>query len=165
MDYGIAKSINAIGTVAGWGLVGLGAISFFVTAQSDFLAAMFSGGILSFSGLALVAMCQMANATIHTAEESKTTNDLLRELLKNSRSPNFPSARDTTTPPVKANAKPDDVSPNLAQYAPRPDDQIEHVKVYKGHTIQKVAGTRIFLADGRDFSGILAAEKHIDSLN
>lgn len=165
MDYGIAKSINAIGAVVGWGLVGLGAISFTVIAQNDFPAAIFSGGILVFSGLALVAMCQMANATIHTAEESKTTNDLLRELLKNSSSPDLPPSRGETTPSMKANEMRDDVSPNLAHYTPRPHDKIEHVKVYKGHTIQKIAGTRIFLADGRDFSGILAAEQHIDSLD
>lgn len=165
MDYGIAKSINAIGSVAGWALVSLGAISFIVTAENDFLAGIFSGGILAFSGLALVAMCQMANATIHTAEESKTTNDLLRELLKNNRSLGSLPARDGTTPPVRTHTKPNDHSQNPAEYTPRPDDQVEHVKVYKGHTIQKVSGTRIFLADGRDFSGILAAEKYIDSLN
>ncbi len=162
MDYSIAKSINAIGTVAGWGLVGLGAISFFVAAQSDFLAALFSGGVLAFSGLALVAMCQMANATIHTAEQSRETNELLRQLLRSNTEGAGSVLIGGTTGVIGSQS----AALRLHQHKPAAISRVSSghpvIDTYKDVNIEKVDGLERFVVGGKYFLSVAEAKEYID---
>ena len=49
--------------------------------DGNLILAVTAGGPLIVAGLVLVGLFLMANATVLTAEESRTTNDLLRQLV------------------------------------------------------------------------------------
>ena len=172
MDYSVAKLINGVGIVAGWLLLGIGVISFFVVAQSDVTTAVFSSGVLVASGLVLVAICQMANATIHTAEESKVPNELLKELIGGVQVAKKSEATDQGSRTIGSGVV-DLEGPSAAverksitgkTYTPKSDTRVFLVKEYRGHSIERVEGTGIFLVGDREFEGHLAAVRFIDSL-
>ena len=172
MDYSVAKLINGVGIVAGWLLLGIGVISFFVVAQSDVLTAVFSAAVLAASGLVLVAICQMANATIHTAEESKVTNELLRQLIGGVQVTKRSEATDQRSRTIGSDvveleglsAAVESKPIKVKTYNPKPDARVFLVKEYRGHSIRRVEGTGIFLVGDREFEGHLAAVTFIDSL-
>jgi len=159
MNYGFAEFVNTIAIVFGAILMTFGAIAFFIMLPENWIAALANGGISVATGVVIIAIAQLSNATIHTARESRKTNEFLVTLVKN-------QAAETTAPNkvVRSGQHTDAVDNNYSAAIVRPGiDKVVYVKTYKGYRIEKIEGTRIFLVDGKDFEGIIAAEQYIIS--
>lgn len=173
MDYGVAKFVNFVGILIGWLAIAVGLLPIFNSDEDSLMLALTAGGPLIAAGLILVALCQMANATIQTAEESKTTNDLLRQLIdRPAASAQFvspvedaqpKSAKTVVTGPNSVES-PSPGTTTATQSSASSRSGLVLVKAYKGHAISKIDGTRRFFVDDQEFEGLLAAEKYITSL-
>ena len=170
MGYDVAKVVNAVGIGGGWLISAAGLILIFISGEDNWALALMEGGLLIAYGIGLVALCQMANATIHTAEESRTTNDLLRQLIAR------PAARVDNLPPTQAASSKSKQSASgdtnsfesqsqVTTTAPQSSGERQFVvKICKGHFIKKVEGKGRFFVDGQVFDSLQAAEKYISSL-
>ena len=166
MDYSVAKLINCVGIVAGWLLLGIGVISFFVVAQSDVLTAVFSAAVLAASGLVLVAICQMANATIHTAEESKDTNELLKELIGKGASSSITQHSMPPSAPEASSIKHGETTgkDRSVRYLLADGERAEHETYYKGFFITKTTKTGTYIVEGYGFESLPDAKEYIDKI-
>ena len=170
MGYGVAKVVNAFCIGAGWLITAAGLILLFISGEDSWAVALMKGGLLIAYGLGLVALYQMANATIHTAEESRTTNDLLRQLIAR------PAARVGNLPPAQATSSKSEQSASgdtnslesssqVATTGPQSSGERQFVvKICKGHFIKKVEGKGRFYVDGQAFDSLQAAEKYVSTL-
>lgn len=159
MNYGFAEFVNTVAIVFGAILIAFGAVAFFIIFPDNWISALANGGISVASGVVIIAIAQLSNATIHTARESKITNNLLATLIKN-------QAVETAIPnkAIISARQTDAVENSYSEAVVRPGiDKVVYVKTYKGFRIEKIEGTRIFLVDGKDFEGIIAAEQYIIS--
>jgi hypothetical protein len=155
MDYGFASFVNAVTIIVGFITMLVGGVLFIYFLQNGLLQAFTVGGLIIATGMVIVAVAQLSNATIETAKESRKTNDLLAKLiLSNTDTPrlnsNFSSTSDTNR------------SSSDTAVVNRNEGNVVYVKTYKGYRIEKIEGTRFFLVDGKEFEGILAAEKYIN---
>lgn len=143
MNYSFAKTFNGLGVVIGWVLIALGLAMFVATYQDGLDLALSVGGLMVVFGFCIIALCQLSQAVIQTAEESATTNQLLQDLLKQGSS---------------------QVSLAKLQVPAPQQNELELIKSYKGYRIDKKPGTRIYFVEGQPFDGLPEAEQHIDNL-
>ena len=157
MNYGFAEFVNTVAVIFGAILMAVGGVTFLVIASSSWIAAVSSGGLFIASGIVIIAVSQLSNATIHTARESKITNELLSKLVKSTSSGPSLTNKTSSSTGYKESAQ--------IAYSDvvKDSDKIVFVKSYQGYKIEKIEGTRTFLVDGKDFEGIIAAEQYITS--
>jgi hypothetical protein len=154
MKYGWALVVNSLTILIGWLGVAAGFVILLTLIQDDLITGIVSGGAISLLGLTMVTLGQMANAMIETAEESRKTNKLLRQMLQSQ--VDQPLA-------VKLPSQPE--NKNMEKFAPKNssvNNEKSSIKTYRDYKITTTE--HAIEVEGLQFADMISAEKWVDDL-